>query len=323
MAQIPTSFLQGQSFASIAGDSRGTDGLRGLAARDPKSAIQETAKQFEALFTQELMKSMRKATPSSDFLDNDGSRMGTELLDAQLSTQLTGLPGGLAESIARQLERQMGLATVPAPVAALGGSLSRPAAAATAATTEKTAAALAGLSAPAPAGPSSRTALPRIAHGGGNAQSFIARHDEAAREVQAQTGIPAAFMLAQAALETGWGRKDIRMADGAPSHNLFGIKATPGWTGPVAEVTTTEYVNGKAVKGKARFRAYANSQEAFADYARLMKNSPRYERVLAQADTAQGFAQGLQKAGYATDPQYAEKLGRVINTTLRLQRAMG
>lgn len=320
MAHIPSSSLQGPSFASLAGDSRGTDSLRGLAARDPKSAIQETARQFEALFTQELLKSMRKATPSSDFLDNDGSRMGTELLDAQLSTQLTGLPGGLADSIARQLERQMGLATVPTAASSPAAPLARAAATA--------GGSVAGTPAPAapggaPAASSARAALPRIAHGGGNAQSFIARHEEAAREVQAQTGIPAAFMLAQAALETGWGRKDIRMADGSPSNNLFGIKATPGWTGPVAEVTTTEYVNGKAVKGKARFRAYANSQEAFADYARLMKNSPRYERVLAQADTAQGFAQGLQKAGYATDPQYAEKLGRVINTTLRLQRAMG
>jgi flagellar protein FlgJ len=106
---------------------------------------------------------------------------------------------------------------------------------------------------------------------------------------------------------------------------MFGIKADPGWKGPVAEVTTTEVVNGRAVKGVAKFRAYASDAESFADYGRLMTTSPRYQNVVAQAQggTAAGFAQGLQRAGYATDPAYADKLSRVINTTLRLQRATG
>ena len=127
-------------------------------------------------------------------------------------------------------------------------------------------------------------------------------------------------MIAQAAHETGWGRRDIRMPDGAPSNNLFGIKAGPDWKGPVAEVTTTEFINGVARKVTARFRAYADAAESFADYARLMTRSPRYQSVLANARTPEGFAQGLQQAGYATDPQYASKLSRVIDTTLRLQR---
>jgi flagellar protein FlgJ len=137
-------------------------------------------------------------------------------------------------------------------------------------------------------------------------------------------------MIAQAAHETGWGRKEIRHADGSPAYNLFGIKAGAGWRGPVAEVTTTEYINGKAHKVVARFRAYGNYAESFADYARLMQESPRYAGVATRA--AQGalhgaggaaaFAQGLQRAGYATDPAYADKLTRVINTTLRLQRGL-
>ena len=110
--------------------------------------------------------------------------------------------------------------------------------------------------------------------------------------------------------------------DGSPSHNLFGIKAGGSWRGPVAEVTTTEYEGGVARKVTARFRAYASYAESFADYAQLMKTSPRYQAVLG-ADSAGEFASGLQRAGYATDPAYDDKLTRVINTTLRLQRSQG
>ena len=129
-------------------------------------------------------------------------------------------------------------------------------------------------------------------------------------------------MVAQAAHESGWGQHEIRNADGSASHNLFGIKAGAGWKGAVAEVTTTEYVNGAAQKVTAKFRAYASYADSFNDYAKLMKDSPRYSPVLASAGSAQGFAQGLQHAGYATDPAYADKLTRVINTTLRIQRAV-
>ena len=112
------------------------------------------------------------------------------------------------------------------------------------------------------------------------------------------------------------------MADGSPSHNLFGIKANAGWTGKVAEVTTTEYVGGVARKVTAKFRAYDSYEDAFKDHARLLSQSPRYSQTVAQADTASGFAKGLQKAGYATDPAYADKLTKVINTALRVQRSM-
>ena len=142
-------------------------------------------------------------------------------------------------------------------------------------------------------------------------------------EYQLVGGIAAAFMIGQAAHESGWGRREIRHADGSPSYNLFGIKAGADWKGPVAETLTTEVIAGQAVKTVARFRAYASHAESFADFARLMKNSPRYRQVLEQGQDAAGFATGLQRAGYATDPDYADKLTRIINTTLRLQRAGG
>ncbi len=284
----------GGSSASTSANAVSIEALRSSAARDPKAAIKEAAKQFEAIFMQQLMKSMRDATMASGMLDNSGTQMGTEMLDAQFAQKMTGLPGGLGEAIARQLERQMG--GVPAAPAAQAAV---PAAAAGAADTG--------------AGISKVTSRQR---------EFVQQHEAAAREAQAQTGIPATFMVGQAAHESAWGRREIRNADGTTSHNLFGIKAGAGWKGAVTEVATTEYVEGQPRKVVAKFRAYASYADSFRDYARLMKDSPRYSQVVASADSAQGFAQGLQRAGYATDPAYADKLTRVINTTLRLQRAV-
>jgi peptidoglycan hydrolase FlgJ len=278
----------------LASDVNSLAGLRARANADPKAAVREVAKQFEALFMQELMKSMRAATLASGTLDNEGSKLGTEMLDQQFATQMTGLRGGLADAIMQQLERQMGLAPAAAPSAA---------------------AAAAASAAPATATPER---LPRIPDK--SAAAFVQQHTEAAQAAEAKTGIAAAFMIGQAAHESGWGRKEIRQADGSPSHNLFGIKAGPDWKGAVAETMTTEVVNGQAVKGVARFRAYDSYAEAFADYARLLTHSPRYQQVLATGQDAGAFAAGLQRAGYATDPAYADKLTRVINTTLRLQR---
>ncbi|MDH3208765.1 MAG: flagellar assembly peptidoglycan hydrolase FlgJ [Burkholderiaceae bacterium] len=290
------------SSSSLLADVRSSDALRdptlaalrARASSDPNAAIKEVAKQFEALFMQALMKSMRQATLSTGMLDNAGSELGTEMLDTQFATQMTGLPGGLGEAIARQLERQMAaVASPPAPP---------PAAAA--------------------AGAATRTEL-HSDSGTGRARQidFLQRHQSAARSAEEQTGIPAAYMLGQAAHESGWGRREIRNGDGSSSYNVFGIKAGAGWNGPVAEVTTTEYIGGVARKLTQKFRAYSSYEESFRDYARLLKDNSRYARVLANADSVKGFAQGLQRAGYATDPAYADKLSRIINTTLRLQRA--
>ena len=138
---------------------------------------------------------------------------------------------------------------------------------------------------------------------------------DAARSI----GVRPQFMVGQAALESGWGKHEIRNADGSGTHNLFGVKAGRGWNGPSVEKVTTEYVNGVAHKTTARFRVYASYGEAFKDYAKLIGGNPRYAGVMAQAQDAQGFARGLQQAGYATDPSYADKLVRVINSTTMRQ----
>jgi flagellar protein FlgJ len=276
MAAIPTPGLN--SLAS----------LRQTAGSDPKAAVKEAAKQFETLFMQELMKSMRETTMSSGLFDNSATKLGTEMLDAQYATQMSGRAGGLGDMLARQLDRQLS-----EPLANMAGDVARQA---------------------------GKNELRTPPPGKERQVEFLRTHDDAAKAAEEATGIPASFMIAQAAHESGWGRREIRHADGSNSFNLFGIKAGPNWQGPVATITTTEYINGQPRKVTAKFRAYSSYEESFKDYASLMKNSPRYSKVVANADTAQDFARGLQKAGYATDPAYAQKLTKMINQTLRLQR---
>jgi peptidoglycan hydrolase FlgJ len=293
---------------SLTMDVRSLDSLKSSAARDSKGSIREAARQLESLFMQELMKSMRSTTMDSGMLDNGATEMGQSMLDTQMSSKMTGLPGGLSDAIVRQLERQLGAgsktdASVNKALQAQG-SVSDPAR-------------------PTATGTTRNTGLDASGKKLSSSEQFIQKHMQAAKAAEAASGIPAAHVLGQAALETGWGKRVIRTADGQDSHNLFGIKATSNWTGKVAEVTTTEYIGGVPRKVTAKFRAYDSYEEAFKDHARLLTQSKRYQQTaVAQADTAQGYASGLQKAGYATDPAYADKLTRVINTAVRLQRTL-
>lgn len=289
----------------LAIDGRGLSALSAQAKTDEAGALKEAAKQFEALFMRELLKSMREATAKSDLLDNEQSDLGQELLDEQWAVNLSGLPGGLSAMIERQLAGRSGLSTsgMQGPQQDPSSVQRQPAAP--------------DASAPPPVS----GAVPQPT---ARQQAFIEEHAAAAQAVARDSGIPAAFMIGQAAHETGWGRATMRATDGAPAHNLFGIKAGAGWNGRVAEVTTTEYIDGVPRKLVARFRAYDSPEASFRDYARLITQSPRYAQVREQAQqqgSVQGFANSLQNAGYATDPEYANKLSRSINATLAIQRA--
>lgn len=272
----------------LAVDSKALNSLNAQAGKDARSAIKETARQFEALFMQELLKSMRSASMKSGLMDSEEGDLGTQLLDQQWAQSMTGMPGGLSEMIEKQLSQQV------SPVS------------------------------PAGAGPQSDAsvrATPGALRPTVSQANFVNQHRDAAQQVSRETGIPASFMIGQAGHETGWGRGEIRHADGSNAFNLFGIKAGPGWKGKVAEVTTTEYVNGEPRKMTAKFRAYDSYADSFRDYARLISNSPRYAQAMQNLHSVQGFASSLQQGGYATDPQYAAKLSRAINATLSLQRA--
>ncbi len=291
---------------ALAADAQSLGALKMEAGKNSPAAIKETAKQFESLFMRELMKSMREATMKSGMLDSPGGDLGTDLLDQQFAVQMSGQPGGLADMIALQLTRQM------------AGTTAQVNAAADKSSALKSTVGLARQSGPAAlATPSGKSSRPPTA----GQTSFVQQHSQVASEVEKSTGIPASFMLGQAGHETGWGKYEIKVKGGAPSHNLFGIKAGPGWTGKTADVTTTEFVNGVAQKRVARFRAYDSYADSFKDYARLISESPRYAKAREQTGSAHAYATGLQKAGYATDPEYAAKLSRAINTTLQIRRA--
>ena len=287
--------------SALAADANALGKLKMQAGNQTAESIQETAKQFESLFMRELLKSMREAnnTVKSGMLDNAGSDLGTDLLDQQFAVAMSGQPGGLSDLIAQQLTRQMG----------------------------NTRATEADGVAPSITPTASKKVAPVISSGiktsKGPTESqigFVRQHGKTASDIERATGIPASYLLGQAGHETGWGKREIKGAGGENSFNLFGIKAGASWKGKVAEITTTEYVGGLAKKLVAKFRAYDSYQDAFKDYARMMSDSPRYAKVMQQSSTPQAFASGLQKAGYATDPDYAAKLSRAINTTLQLRR---
>ena len=289
-------------------DVKGMDGLRQSAkAKDP-AALKEAATQFEAMFINMMMKSMRDASPQDGIMDSQQSKMYTSMLDQQTSQNLAKRGTGLADVLIRQLSSSgQALAAegaeAPSPrsssiAQALAAFRQQQGAIADGATGGKT------LSDKANA-----TQAPHV-------RAFQEKLGVHAEEASRATGIPAKFMLGQAALETGWGKREIISRDGSSSHNLFGIKATSDWKGKVTEAVTTEYVNGKAQRKVEKFRAYDSYADSFKDYAQLITNNKRYEKVLASAGDASTFAQGLQKAGYATDPNYAAKLTKIIKNSL-------
>jgi len=284
---------------ALAADGRSLNALKLQAGKNSAGAIKEAAKQFESLFMRELIKSMREATMKSGLLDSPGGDLGADLLDQQLAVHMSGMPGGLSEQIERQLSQRISGDAITPTTSMPGASTSLP-----------------GTNTIRPPAETLGSWRPT-----GSQSAFVQRHAAAAARVEQSSGIPSAFMLGQAGHETGWGRSEITMADGSPSFNLFGIKATGGWNGKVAEITTTEYVNGAPQKQVAKFRAYDSYEDSLRDYARLITQSPRYAQVSQQTDSVQAYATGLQRAGYATDPNYASKLSRSINQALQLQRA--
>ena len=299
---------------ALAADARSLGALKAQAGQNTPESLPQAAQQFESLFMRELIKSMREATMKSGLMDSPGGDLGADLLDQQFAVQMSGQPGGLSELIAKQLSRQMGNPEEAAPASPTGSATPQVSATPPAAKAKIAAAATAAYGAQpiAPASTSSAASA---------SSNFVKRHGDAADRVAKATGLPAGFMLGQAGHETGWGKHEIKHKDGTPSFNLFGIKAGPSWTGKVAEITTTEYVNGVAKKTVAKFRAYDSYDASFRDYARLITDTPRYAQAKHQTSSPLAFASGLQRAGYATDPDYANKLSRAINTTLRLQRA--
>ncbi|MBI5429609.1 MAG: flagellar assembly peptidoglycan hydrolase FlgJ [Nitrosomonadales bacterium] len=258
------------SSANLALGTQSLEQLRLQARQSPDQALKAAARQFESVFLNMMLKSMREAVPQDGMFDSEQTRMFTGMLDQQLAQSISSRGVGLADIMVKQLGGTRGAGNLPA--------------------------------------------APDLQPSKGEnvQQGFINRMLPHAIQASRESGVPPQLMLGQAALESGWGKREITMADGSNSYNLFGIKAGAGWNGKVAEVMTTEYRDGVAYKQFEKFRAYSSYAEAFRDHAGLIGNNPRYAEVLRQGGDATGMAQAIQKAGYATDPEYAGKLARVM-----------
>ena len=304
---------------ALATDIHSLNHLKHQANANSPQAAREAAKQLESLFMHEMIKSMRQATMKSGLMDNDSSKLADSMLDQQLSVSMAGLPGGLADAITVQIAHSMGFSPEEAGVSPMGlnhteRSFSMPSTVSFAGRSPR----YPGLSGSSPAA-SASAFLDAYAPSPQGRDNFVQSHHAAAERVARESGIPASYMLGQAGHETGWGKSEIRGDNGSNSFNLFGIKATGSWTGKVAEITTTEYIDGIPRKVKAKFRAYDSYEESFRDYARLITENPRYAQAMQSTGSASAYASALQKAGYATDPQYANKLARAIQSAQSVQ----
>jgi len=290
----------------LAVDANSLNDLRRATSQNTPESIKAAAKQFEALFVGMMLKSMREATPGDDSLfDSEQSKMFISMLDQQLSQKIAARGIGLAEMLEKQMLTKSVLEYKAEKPAALTPQASNPAANPPLNSTSISQHAQ-----------ELKVAAPGLSNSQAQVKAFENKLSAYANQASVATGIPAKFMLGQAALESGWGKHEIPGANGQPSHNLFGIKAGSSWTGKVVSTVTTEYVSGVATKKVEKFRSYDNYGDAFSDYAKLLQGNQRYKNVLANAKDAYGFAHGLQKAGYATDPEYANKLMKVITKSL-------
>jgi flagellar protein FlgJ len=294
----------------LAFDSKSLDGLKQSAKDNSPESIKAAAKQFEALFMNMMLKSMRQAGGQDGAFDNEQTRTYTSMLDQQLSQSMANRGIGLADALVRQLTNNAVSQALQTDDATAGNGVG---------ISGNIAGNARGISSyldnlkfeqqPAAA---AKTSFSGPAH----VREFQEKLSADAEAASKATGIPAKFMLGQAALESGWGRREIKTVDGSTSHNIFGMKATSKWKGKTVDAVTTEYVNGVAYRKVEKFKAYDSYADAFKDYAKLLTKNPRYENVIANAKDATSFAVGLQKAGYATDPQYANKLTKIIKQTL-------
>lgn len=303
--------------AGIYTDFGGLNALKAQARTDKKSALEEVARQFESLFLSEMLKSMRKAGDvfaEGNYLNSNESESYRDMFDNQLSLSMTRNAGvGLSEALVRQLSRQIPgmddqggrLASHKTSLADYDRSLPdlSPQLPVRLQEVDEVSKSVAVQAEPA-------GALPRRFE---SPAQFVSSLMPVARQIAGETGVSPRLLVAQAALETGWGRHMIEGDGGQPSHNLFGIKADHRWQGDSVNIATTEYREGIPMSERAAFRAYPDYQSSFRDYVDFLESNPRYRAALESADNPDQFAEQLQKAGYATDPDYAAKIRRIMN----------
>jgi flagellar protein FlgJ len=260
--------------------------INGLAElkRDPTSekSINAVAQQVEAMFLQMMLKSMRDAN-MGDEMDGNEMSMYQDMFDKQVALTISQHADlGIAALLKRQTSGKSAPAGSKSAIGAAAGATD----------------------AGAPVTSATQADLTPAA--------FVSQVMPSIERAAADLGVDPRALLAQAALETGWGQRMPRTADGAPSHNMFGIKAGDEWSGARATADTVEFTNGVATPRRSAFRAYGSIDESVNDFAKLLKNSPRYRDVIAAGGDTQAYVDSLGKSGYATDPEYANKLNRIL-----------
>lgn len=275
---------------------------------DSPSTQAEVAQQFESIFIQQILKYARQSAALLGSEQSGAQKMAYALNDEQLSLALADPGLGLAEALQQQMRRQSGADDfVPYAIAEQAPSRKAGLRSYVGQARVIEAPDLSSLIRKLTGQKGMEKVVSAIKGAPAHIQRFVDTMREAAEVAAAETGLPMRLILSQAALESGWGQRQIVHEDGRPTFNLFGIKAGKSWTGPVAEITTTEFFSGRKVKMPQPFRAYSSYEESFSDYARLISGQKRYAPVLA-AESAEEAAHRIQEAGYATDPDYAKKL---------------
>ena len=323
------------STASALADTGNLSALKEAVTKHSPQALRQAAQQFESLFTGMVLKSMRQANFGDSLMGSDQEDMYQDMYDDQIAAEISKGRGlGLADRLVQQLrgggiggaDRESSIAmgaashstspTSPtSPVSSTAAISSSSAAAAT--RTAPVASGTSSTSASAPAATASSSANPSACPSTTQQLQFAQSLWPEAQQAARQLGVSPVSLVAQAALETDWGRSMPRTAGGSTSNNLFGIKAGGGWEGASVQSNTQEYDSGTATAVKAQFRSYATPSQCFQDYVSLLQSNPRYAGALGTGADTQAFAAGLQRGGYATDPAYASKLGAVANTLTR------
>ena len=307
-------------------DVQASQDLRSQFQKDPQAGLKAAAQQFETLFLQMVLKSMRDTVPADGLLQSDQTRFYNSLLDQQMAQNMASSGNGIG--FARLIEQQLGQHLAGEASGESGGDLSAILAGKglpldlPVAKNLQYREVLSSLPTSAAYAAQGVTGTQGSTEAPASARDFVNQVWPHAVEASRSTGIPPQFLVAHSALESGWGKSEIRNPDGSSAHNLFGIKAGKSWTGATVDTVTTEYVDGKPQQVVEKFRAYGSYAEAFRDYAGLLRNSPRYSGVIGSQDGTE-FARRLQQAGYATDPMYADKLARIINGPTLRQALIG
>jgi flagellar protein FlgJ len=272
-------------------DFSGLQALKRAAAKNDPTAVRKVAQQFESMFTRMMLKSMRDAVGTDPIFGSDQEKMYQGMYDDQLALQLSKGRGlGLADMLVKQLQR-LGAGGASAPSTS---------------PTATSAAAPSGGAAPGKASPPAASAATQ--------RNFIQGLWPQARQAGQELGVDPTNLIAQAALETNWGRNLPHDSSGHSSNNLFGVKATDSWPGAsVPAVTSEAAADGTSTAVVAPFRSYPDASQSFQDYVSILRNNPRYAGALNTGSDAQAFATGLQRGGYATDPDYVRKVSAVAN----------